>query len=100
MSAKGIYFLSSHLAGAVPVPPILLDTLDMVYGIREAPKRGRGHSDRPLWPCARNTAWRHVKDVMLDAGIPDGPHRSPKGLPHGYSVHAISSGVPLNMHSK
>ena len=65
---------------AVSVPPTLLDTLDMVHGIREAQKRGGGQSDRPLWPWARNTAWRHVKDVMADAGIPDGPHRWPKGL--------------------
>ena len=84
---------------AVPVPPSLLDTLDMVHGIREAQKRG-GQSDRLLWSWARNTAWRHVKAVMLAAGIPDGPHRSPKGLRHGYGVHAISSGVPLNMLSK
>jgi integrase len=90
--SRGIY-------RAVPVPPALLDTLDMVHGIREAQKRG-GQSDRLLWSWARNTAWRHVKAVMADAGIPDGPHRSPKGLRHGYGVHAISSGVPLNMLSK
>jgi integrase/recombinase XerD len=65
---------------AVPVPPTLSDTLDMVHGIREAQKRGGGQSDRPLWSWARNTAWRHVKAVMADAGIPDGPHRLPKGL--------------------
>jgi hypothetical protein len=66
------------------------DTLDMVYGIREVQKRSRGHSDHPLWPCARNTAWRYIKNVMLDAGIPDDPHRSPKCLCHSYGVHAIS----------
>ena len=84
----------------VPVPPTLLDTLDMVHGIREVQKRGGEQSGRLLWPWARNTAWRHVKAVMADAEIPDGPHRSPKGLRHGYGVHAISSGVPLNMLSK
>jgi integrase/recombinase XerD len=31
---------------AVPVPPTLLDTLDMVHGIREAQKRGGGQFDR------------------------------------------------------
>jgi hypothetical protein len=45
---------------AVPVPPTLLDTLDMVYGIREAQKRGGGQFDRPLWSRACNTAWRHA----------------------------------------
>jgi integrase len=85
---------------AVPVPPGLLDTLDMVHGIREAQKRGRGHTDRPLWPWARNTAWRHVKAVMATADIPDGPHQSPKGLRHGFGVHAIGAGVPLNLLAK
>ena len=37
---------------------------------------------------------------MVAAGVPDGPHRCPKGLRHGYGVHAIGSGVPLNMLSK
>lgn len=85
---------------AVPVPPSFLDQLDLVHGVQEAQKRGKGHTDRLLWPWARNTAWRHVKAVMEAAGIPDGPHRAPKGLRHGYGVHAIGSGVPLNMLSK
>ena len=76
---------------AVPVPPGLLDQLDLVHGLREAQKRGKGHADRPLWPWSRMTAWRQVKAVMAA-----GPHRSPKGLRHGYGVHAISSGVSLN----
>ena len=46
------------------------------------------------------TAWRRVKEVMRDAGIEDGPHACPKGLRHGYGIHAMSSGVPLNMLSK
>jgi integrase/recombinase XerD len=33
---------------------------------------------------------------MDAAGIADGPHKTPKGLRHGYGVHAISKGVPLN----
>ena len=32
---------------AVPVPPGLLDQLDLVHGLREALKRGRGHAERP-----------------------------------------------------
>ena len=85
---------------AVPVPPGLLDQLDLVHGLREALKRGRGHAEQPLWPCSRMTAWRQVTAVMQVADIPAGPHRSPKGLRHGFGVHAISSGVPLNMLSK
>src|SRR4051812_10924176 len=87
---------------AVPVPPGLLDQLDLVHGLREAQRRGKGHVDQPLWPWSRMTAWRHVTTVMAAAAadIPAGPHRSPKGLRHGFGVHAISSGVPLNMLGK
>ena len=85
---------------AVPVPPGLLDQLDLVHGLREAQRCGKGHTDQPLWPWSRMTAWRHVTTVMAAADIPAGPHRSPKGLRHGYGVHAIASGVPLNMLSK
>ena len=85
---------------AVPVPPSLLDELDLVHGVREAQRRGKGHTDRPLWPSSRMTAWRQVTTVMVAADIPSGPHRSPKGLRHGFGVHAIASGVPLNMLSK
>ncbi len=31
------------------------------------------------------------------AGIGDSPHATAKGLRHGYGVHAIGSGVPLNL---
>ena len=35
-----------------------------------------------------------------DAGIPEGPHRCPKGLRYGYAIHALSKNVLLNMVSK
>lgn len=38
-----------------------------------------------------------LSEVMEAAEIASGPHRCPKGLRHGYGVHAIASGVPLNM---
>jgi hypothetical protein len=41
---------------AVPVPPGLLDQLDLVHGLREALKRDRGHAVQPLWPYSRMTA--------------------------------------------
>jgi integrase len=86
---------------AVPVPETLIDTLDMVHGIREAHRRKKKDIlDAPLWPIARNTAWRRVTAVMQAAGIPEGPHRCPKGLRHGYAIHALSKNVPLNMVSK
>lgn len=81
---------------AVPVPEAMLDTLDMVHGLREAHKRPQA-LDALLWPWTRTHAWRVVRQVMIEAGIADGPHASPKGLRHGYGIAAISAGIPLNM---
>lgn len=85
---------------AVPVPAAVLDALDLVHGVREAQKRRNGGQGVRLWPWARSTAWLRLRRLMQAAGIAEGPHRSPKGLRHGYGVHAITSGVPLNMLQK
>src|SRR5215212_6282747 len=71
---------------AVPVPPELLDALDLVHGIREAQRRGQGKA--LLWPWSRMT------------GFPGGPHACPKGLRHGFGVQAVSRGIALNMVQK
>jgi integrase/recombinase XerD len=105
-SGRAIVFetLKKRRAGvyrAVPMPQDTLDTIDMVHGLQEGGKRKRkGRAETPLWPWSRTTAFRRVKEVMDAAGIADGPHKCPKGLRHGYGVHAIGSGVPLNMLSK
>lgn len=83
----------------VPVPPALLEVLDMVHGIRELQgRRGRGQGIL-LWPWSRMTGWRAVHAVMDAAGL-DGPHASPKGLRHGFGVAAVSAGIPLNLVQK
>src|SRR3712207_1885933 len=81
---------------AVPVPPELLDTLDLVHGLREAPRRGQAAKAR-LWPWSRMTAFRRVREVIAAAGIAAGPHACPKGLRHGFGVQAVSRGVALNL---
>jgi integrase/recombinase XerD len=84
---------------AVPVPPPLLDALDLVHGIRELQsRRGKGRGER-LWPWSRMTGWRAVHAVMAAAGL-DGPQASPKGLRHGFGVAAVSAGIPLNLVQK
>lgn len=83
----------------VPVPPILLDTLNMVHGIRELhARRDKGRGER-LWPWSRMTGWRVVHAVMHAARL-EGPHASPKGLRHGFGVAAVSAGIPLNLVQK
>jgi integrase len=74
----------------VPVPESLLVDLQRTHGLGSASPETR------LWPFCRSRAWQLVKDVMRQAGIPKGPHMTPKGLRHGFGIHAIQSGVPLN----
>jgi integrase/recombinase XerD len=82
---------------AIPAPPALLDTLDLVHGIRKAQgNRKRGADTYYLWLWSRTTAWRRVCDAMDDAGL-EGVHASPKGLRHGVGVAAVQAGIPLNL---
>ena len=65
LSAKVIVIesLKKRKAGVhrqVPVPPELLDTLDMVHGIREIQKKGRSRLNERLWTWSRMTAWRKM----------------------------------------
>jgi integrase/recombinase XerD len=50
-----------------------------------------------LWPLSRTWAWQLVKNVMREAAVAAGPHMTPKGLRHSFGIHAIRSGVPLNL---
>lgn len=82
---------------AVPVPPQLLDALDLVHGIRESQKgKDRGKKTK-LWHWSRTTAWRRVKTVLKTAGLNDPVSAVPKGLRHGLGVTAVSNGIPLNL---
>lgn len=85
---------------AVPVPDRVLDILDTAHGIKDAQRARKVATDNLLWAWCRKTAWQKVSQVMKNAGIQEGPHRSPKGLRHGFGVLAISKGIPLNLLSK
>ena len=84
---------------AVPVPPTLLDALDLVHGVREAQKRKSRGRNQHLWPWARSTAWMKVKAVMADAGI-KGIQATPKGLRHSFGINAVQKKIPLNLVQK
>jgi len=84
----------------VPVPPDLIDTLDMVHGIRELQRKGGSRAAQRLWPWSRMTGYRKVQDVIDAAGIAAGPHACPKGLRHGFGIQAVSKGIALNMVQK
>jgi integrase len=84
---------------AVPVPPEILDTLNTAHGIREA-QTSRKRAATPIWDLGRVRVWQIVKRIMIQAGIPDAPHRSPKGLRHGFGINATVNGVSLHMVQK
>lgn len=75
----------------VPVPPFLIAELSKVY------RHGLAKPDTRLWSFSRGHAWSLIKRVMTEAGIGAGIHATPKGLRHGYGLHAIRCGVPLNL---
>ena len=81
---------------AVPVPPALLDALNLVHGVRKAQKRADNGRKVRLWDWSRMTAWRRVAGVMQAAGV-QGVQASPKGLRHGFGVAAVTAGIPLNL---
>jgi len=86
---------------AVPVPDELLEMLDNIYGIQEIQKRGNSKElNTPIFPWTRTWTWAIVKRVMGNSAIADGPHKTAKGLRHGYGVHAAKNGVQLHMLSK
>lgn len=72
----------------IPAPAALLDEIGRVHGLASAEAR--------LWSWGRTRAWQLVKTVMATARVEQLP-ASPKGLRHGFGVHAILSGVPLNL---
>ncbi|MBO6920222.1 MAG: site-specific integrase [Rhizobiaceae bacterium] len=84
---------------SVPVPPECLDTLNIAHGIREAQKNQR-RANKPVWDLTRVHVWRIAKAVMIEAGIPDAPQRTTKGLRHGFGINATMKGIQLNMLQK
>lgn len=71
----------------IPLPDLLLHRL---AGLAV-------HREGVLWPLSRGRAWQLVKAVMRAAAIRPGPQASPRGLRHGFGVHAIRSGVPVTL---
>ena len=73
----------TFLIRQVPVPSSLIEILQAVHPFEGAGTR--------LW------TWQLVKAVMADAQIPPGLHATPKGLRHGFGVHAVRNGILLNL---
>tara|TARA_R100000656_G_scaffold82038_1_gene59990 strand:- start:2538 stop:3125 length:588 start_codon:yes stop_codon:yes gene_type:complete len=76
----------------IPVPESLCAVLEETHDITGY----TSDHDFPLWTWGRTTAWAQVKQVMHKAEVV-GPHGTPKGLRHGFGIHAVQSGIPLNL---
>jgi integrase/recombinase XerD len=88
---RTIVFQGSKVSRTVPVPDSLFELLDEVHGIRRAGLR----ADERIWPQTRMTLFTKVTPVIAEAGISDGPHATPKGIRHGFFVHAIRRRILL-----
>ncbi|MBW3533436.1 site-specific integrase [Shewanella sp. NKUCC06_TVS] len=81
---------------SVPVPPSLIEHLDLVFGLRSQLRRDFG-IDAQLWSMSRPTAYRLVKRVMDRAGIV-GAQATGKGLRHGFGVALVTANPPVPLH--
>jgi len=88
---RAIVFHDSKVSRDVPVPDSLIDLLDDVHGVRRAGLR----ADERIWPQTRMTLFTKVTPVIAEAGIAGGPHATPKGIRHGFFVHAIRRRILL-----
>ena len=77
----------------VPLPEEFLRDLDLTHRLRRR-QRFTGQRERRLWEYSRSTGFRHICDLMLEAGI-EGPQATPKGLRHGFGIAAVEAGIPL-----
>jgi integrase/recombinase XerD len=79
----------------VPLPHSVLGELNRAFHLRRN-QRDPDSAYRRIWKWSRTTAWRRVKEIMATANIIGLP-AMPKGLRHGFGVHAFQSLVPPHL---
>lgn len=80
----------------VPVPKILIESLDYVFDIKKTYRKNRNLTT-PFWSMSRTTAYRVVKRVMDRAKI-QGKQATGKGLRHSFGIAMLSGPRPLPLH--
>ena len=94
LTNKGVDILtlkrSREISRFIPLPIPYLQELDGLLNLKT-----RQGGDKLIWNWSRPHAWRTVKVAMAAADL-EGIHATPKGLRHGFGVHCIQKGVPLN----
>ena len=79
----------------VPLPRNVIVELARAFDLRRR-QRDPDLAYRRIWPWGRTTAWRRVKEISASANIVGLP-AMPKGLRHGFGVHAFQSLVPPHL---
>lgn len=113
-----VAYTGCRISEALAITPRSIDIADEFVVIRSLKKRGLivmrevplpsdyvrlltltfdFDNDDPLWPIGRSWGWHQIKRVMTAATIGGGPHATPKGLRHGFAIHALRSGVPITL---
>jgi len=82
----------------IPIPEELAEEFIRVH-FKDIEKRNAWMFCDDEKPPSRSDCYRRVKSVMKQADI-CGLQACPKGLRHGYGIHAIKSGVQLHMLQK
>ncbi|WP_454104272.1 tyrosine-type recombinase/integrase [Methylorubrum extorquens] len=72
----------------VPSAECVMAILDFVHDLEP--------SERRLWPFGLSVGWLRIKTMVRQAGVAASA-ALPKGLRHGFGVHALRSGVPLSL---
>lgn len=93
LSIRSLKKRGRHHIREVPVSEILITTLNTQVKRQNQPKLIWAMTDEPV---SRIKAYRWIKSVFHKCKL-EGPHACPKGLRHGFGVHAICSGVQLHM---
>ncbi|MCV6574511.1 MAG: site-specific integrase [Cohaesibacter sp.] len=104
ISVRSLKKRSKHVIREVPIPPALVDALELVHGVRAVQRNAVRAQEAYLWshrskPLYRSTGYRWIKEVMAEAGI-EGAQATAKGLRHGYGIQAIRKGIQLHMLQK
>ena len=94
-SPHGIQYRKRGIVRQVPLPRGLLIELNREFKLRRL-QQDPERATAPLWRWSRTTAWRRIKEVMAIVGI-YGSAAMPKGLRHGFGVHAFRASVPPHL---
>lgn len=88
--------LKRRRRGIIRRIPLLPSTVKLLLELYEQKGNTVANYDGRFWIWSRMTAYRRVRDIMLQAGIV-APNACPKSLRHSFAVTALEAGVPVTL---